>query len=72
MTKPKTILLPAFLECRPAEGEGRTIWHGFSEVAKSPDLQKRCVAVDKRRFRSAINRLRKAGRLYEVPYVGPR
>ena len=67
MTKPQAITYPAFDEVR--QPDGTTVFVTMEEMLRSPVLQERCV--DKRRFRSARHRLRKAGCLNEVSYVGP-
>jgi hypothetical protein len=68
MTKPKSVACPALLEYR--ESDGRTVFYEFQKVLLLPDLQRRCI--DKRRLGGAPARLRKAGLLKEVPYIGPR
>jgi hypothetical protein len=60
--------LPAYLEIISAAGDPAFIT--FKEACQSPSLRRMLTERDKAIFRRAISRLRHAGRLYQVSYVG--
>ena len=63
------ITIPAFLEYRNDAGEDD--WAPFDKIAASPGLHGRLRPGSKRKFRNAIDKLRKHGMLSEIPYIGP-
>lgn len=59
----------AFLEYRREDGS--TAFARTPDVMQNPDLQRRLLPADGREYRRMIDRLRKNGRLLEIPYIGP-
>jgi len=64
----KSMCLPAYLEIVTAAGDLAFIT--FKEACMSSALRRMLTRKDKAIFRRAISRLRHAGRLYQVSYVG--
>lgn len=64
----RSMSLPAYLEVITAAGEPAFIT--FKKACMSPSLRRTLTKKDKAVFRRAISRLRQAGRLYQVSYVG--
>jgi hypothetical protein len=61
------MLIRMFLEVRNSDGS--TAFVSTDDVLRSPALQKNCI--EKRVLRGIINKVRKHGMSYEVPYIGP-
>lgn len=64
----RSMYLPAYLEIITAAGD--TAFISFKEACMSPALRRMMTEKDKAIFRRTISRLRHAGRLYQVSYVG--
>jgi hypothetical protein len=43
MAKAKTVSLPAYLECRPEDGDGEPVFCAVDRILVSPALQERCT-----------------------------
>jgi hypothetical protein len=65
----KEITVPALLEVRLDNGE--VAFCHIDRILASPDLQSRLLSADKRKFKRAVDKLRKHGMLDEIPYIGP-
>jgi hypothetical protein len=65
----KEISVPAFLEIRLDNGEA-AFCH-LDRILAPPNLQSKLLSADKRKFKRAVDKLRKSGMLEEIPYIGP-
>jgi hypothetical protein len=67
-----TIKNTAWLELKCHDETGRSILASLDDVLRSPELQRRLTPNGKRQFKTAKDKLRAAGRLFETPNLGPK
>jgi hypothetical protein len=60
-----------WLELKCRDEAGGSIFASLDDVLRSPELQSRLTPSAKRKFKTAKDKLRAAGRLYEIPHIEP-
>jgi hypothetical protein len=71
MTKKAGVKFAMFLEVRDTERQTGGAFALTEDVLRRPDLQMRLTPAAKRKFERIKAKLRAAGMLNEIPYIGP-